>query len=165
MHNSGICSARALARDSASSSTISSASRSLYFVECICCPPYTIYPGPPRQPPFFLGYPARFEEYSCAVGFLIYRPPICWQEHNAVSMASGILRGGCPALERDGLTSSSSSRLFQTRRLRKRRGALFLIHFLSNLAILLGVLPSRAGVHQRLNHKHCSGPSFLRPAA
>src|SRR5829696_1423737 len=100
LRSSGDCSASALAYDSASSSTISSASRSLYFVEYIF-PPYTIYPGPPPQPPFFLGYPAGFEEYSCGVGFLIYRQYV-GQEHNAVSMASGILRGGWPFSERDG---------------------------------------------------------------
>src|SRR5215217_9256032 len=37
----------------------------------------------------------------------------------------------------------------------------FLTNFLSNPAIVLAVLPSGAGVQQRLNHKHCSGPSLL----
>src|SRR5215217_5027562 len=50
------------------------------------------------------------------------------------------------------------------RLLRTRRGALFLTNFLSNPAIVLDVLPSGAGVQQRLNHKHCSGPSFIAPA-
>src|SRR5215218_7268833 len=39
----------------------------------------------------------------------------------------------------------------------------FLTNFLSNPAIVLAVLPSGAGVQQRLNHKHCSGHYQRKP--
>ena len=65
------------------------------------------------------------------------------------------------ALESDSLTAGSSSRLFQTSCLHQRRGALFLIKFLSKLASL-GVLPA-LGPEYSISFRSFSLMALLRP--